>query len=235
MMASPILLAIIFLLIPTRKGKMRTERSLTEMRSSSQQLKARFEATLEKDGFQLVEPADALSIHAVRPREPVTEVYPRNRPALHITIAFVPQGNAVSARVTAEYDDFILLDSGEGWELRNALDRLLSNNPPIGPATRWRSLGSTLLSALIIPILSGLIMLWFWKRSDSGNLNHAGVWGGLVFACVGGLFVARDGGREIRVRPLTLKGLPFVAIAFVLNGACAVAGTSRSGLGSARR
>lgn len=221
-MASPFLIAILLLLVPGRKGTMRTVRTVRHDGLSAEQVRALYEARLARDGFVIDGPGNPGQLQAVRPRS-VEPVHTISDKAVGVEITVTPDAAGTRAEVAAWVKDFVFFDSGEGRFVDLVLERLVNADPnaaapPVVPTVSFVALCGLVSAALGIAAMAFLV-----KRGGSPSVETAGVVAGGALACVVAILIAVEAMKQIRRRPAELTGRG-VLLATVVLGAVGIAG-----------
>jgi hypothetical protein len=222
--ASPFVLAMLFFLVPGRKGKMRTERRVAHDALAPEQARSLYAARLAYDGFA-IDPATAPAVlRATRAGAASGETHTHADKPMVVEMRFDPAGGGVRVHLVAWLKDFVFYDTGESRLLDLTLDRILNAElareaPPLVPNYSFMAM-SCLTSAAIGVATIGVVVF----QTKSAHIRLAGLVAGAALACVGSLFLARETLAQIRRRPDELKGVGILIATAVVGTAGIVAG-----------
>ncbi len=124
------------LLLPGRKGYMRTKREVLWPGLSAEETLARLDERFAQLGFTPVAGATRYTVERKKGQSPddyLNESH-ANKP-LRAEFTFSPEGQGVRIGVVMTMPDFVILDTGEGAHIDQVLDRLLATEacPPLRP------------------------------------------------------------------------------------------------------
>jgi hypothetical protein len=209
-------MSLVLLMVPGRKGKMRTEREVTHGGVSSDDARTLYAGRLAYDGFQIEPSSDPLYVKAVRRRAPNGETLTHSDKTMCVEVRLTPDarpdgggcgGGGVRVRVAAWLDDFVLFDTGEGRLVDLTLDRLMTAEldrepPPVVPNQ------SLLASSSLVTALLGMttIAMLTLRPSAPTTSTTAAIVGGATLACFGAIMLAREALKQIRACPSELLG-----------------------------
>jgi hypothetical protein len=215
-MASPILIAVLLLLVPGRKGTMRTVRTVRHDDLSVEQVRSLYAARLVRDGFVIDALGDSGRLRATRPRS-VEPVHTISDKAVGVEITLTPDAGGTRAEVAAWVKDFVFFDSGEGRFVDLALQRLISPDPNVAAPPAVPTVSFVALSGLVAAALGIAEMAFLVNRGGSPTIETAGVIAGGALACVAAIFMVVEAMKQIRRRPAELTGRSVVLATVVLS------------------
>jgi hypothetical protein len=220
---TPFLIALVLLLVPGRKGKLRTEREVAHKEFSADQAKFLYEARLLYDGFTIADGTGPLRLSAHKRNAARTETHTHTDKAMTVEIDFISDSRGVRVQIAAWMNDFIFYDSGEGRLIDLTLERILGADldrdpPPIVPTRSFGAI-SSLVSALLA--IAAMVIL---TSTGHTNVWVAAVVTGSALACVASMFLAHAAMKEIRRRPDELSGTDTVIATFLVAAVGAAGG-----------
>ena len=216
---SIVLPVVIMLILPGRKGSMRTVREATHPLDPEAAWKL-YADRLAYDGFGLETSGRPWSLVATRrpPQLSVTDERPVTHAAkpmtVEVTFREVPRG--VQATVVGRLNDFVVFDSGEGRQVDLTLHRLMSADlnaePP--PAVPGLGFGAIIpLAAAAIGLAGPLLSR---VAEPPSRWRSAGAMFGWALGAMFALLMASQGRTEIRKNPAELRGMWVIRLATVL-------------------
>jgi hypothetical protein len=228
--ASFILPTLILLILPSRKGTMRTVRQV----SLSGTMDAAWDALVGRykyEGFDVDEsqrPARFVAARAGRSYNiDGNDLMTHATKPLGSEVTFAQAGGGVNVEVALWMKDFVFFDSGEGRQIDAMLDRLINQDlaqtePPVTASLSYTAIIA--LTASILTLLAGSLPLlsrgWLSGRVLLGFGIGVGVGG--VYA----ISVARQALTAIRAKPLEVTGTGMSKCAIVLGGVGIVVGAA---------
>lgn len=213
---APFLLALVMLLLPGRKGNMRTERDVVREDLPLGQAKPFYAERLARDGFAVADTPDPLQLTALRPGGPPGQIEAHGDKPIAAALSFSEAADGVRVRAAVWMNDFIFHDSGEGRLMDFTLNRLLSDDPNPAPPPIVPNHSFQALSALIAALLSIATLLTLLLKMRSTTVGMAAVVMGTVLASLSALLLARQSMAQIRRRPAELLGKGTVIATYVL-------------------
>jgi hypothetical protein len=226
MLPAPILISIFFLLLPGRKGRMRTERNFAHDGMSVEQAKTLYAARLQHEGFTIQDAPELTQLNALRKRKPITETHTHSDKTVAVEMRFTPDDRGVRGQVAAWLKDFVFYDTGEGRYVDLILDRLLKSDLDQEPEPVVPTHSSVAISTLGMAVLGIAVILYMWFKVSSTTINTAAIFAGAVLSCLATLLMARESIKQIRARPLELTGMGTVIAAIILAAAGLVGGAA---------
>jgi hypothetical protein len=224
LVASPFVLALLFFLVPGRKGRMRTERHVAHDALAPEQAKSLYAARLAYDGFA-IDPATVPSLlRATCAGAPSGETETHADKPMVVEMRFDPAGGGVRVHVVAWLNDFVLYDTGESRLLDLTLDRILNAElareaPPLVPNYSFMAMSCLTTAALGVATIGVVVF-----QTTSAHIRLASLVAGAALACLGSLFLARETLSQIRRRPTELKGHGILIATAVVGTVGIVAG-----------
>ena len=223
--------ALIVLIIPGRKGTLRTTREFRfpgRIEEAFELMRGR----IEYEGFvtDSASPPRFLAAHRPARHHEVDEstiVTHASKP-LGLEVHFEPLADSATVRLTMWMKDFVLLDSGEGRQIDLTLDRLIKAEldkepPPVTPSTSLNAF-CAVTGGLVAIALAALPFYWPWLRE-----RHLLAFGLAIAG--GGLFAASMGWetiKAVRAKPLEVKGTTLAYLSYVLAAVAVIAGLAWS-------
>jgi hypothetical protein len=220
--ASPLLLALVLVLVPGRKGRMRTQRQTVFPAMRLEEAQPYFTQRLRHDDFVVEPSADPSRVMGIRRRPP--EAQPGLDPTMIIELTFVSQADGLQVSAVAWFGELTFFDSGEGRLIDQTLERMLHGDLDREPRPLLRTFDYMAVSALVAAVLCLAAMGYLYLHSPPATIARAAMVAGLVLSCFATLFIARDARRQILHRPAELTGRGAVAATFVLGSIGIVVG-----------
>jgi hypothetical protein len=209
--ASPFLLALALVLVPGRKGRMRTQRQTVFPAMPLKEAQPSFMQRLRRDDFVVEPSADPSRVMGIRRRQPGVD------PTMIIELTFVSHADGLRVSAVAWFDDLVFFDSGEGRLIDQTLERLLHGDLDREPRPLLRTFSYMAVSALVAAVLCLAAMGYLYLHRPPATIARAAMVAGLVLSSLATLFMARDARRQIRQRPAELTGRGAVAATFMLG------------------
>jgi hypothetical protein len=218
---TPFIIQIITLLIlPGRKGRMRTERGVYFSDITVEQARAIFKGRLRRERFRIDPNPIPNYLYATRHKpSPVPYAFLirsfSNIP-LKAEITFKPDAGGVSVSLTLWYKNIVLGDTGEDLYIRALLRRILEEDLDEEPPPRILRISdhiktATITSALLC-IAPFLMFHFFFNKYRALGLTI-----GLIFYSIVNITVVNLGFREIKKKPEEIKGKELGHIAIFLS------------------
>jgi hypothetical protein len=218
---SLLVLILILLVIPGRKGKMRTVRSMHVPGTTVEELWQLLADRMAFESFEVDRTGYPHRVAAKRPSRHHKEG-DSNIIVTHASKALALEGQlcqrvgGVDLQLAMWMDGFVLLDSGEGRHVDLMLHRLLEAEldqepPPVTPGTS----GTALLGlASVVLSLCGCLRPFYWMAlRDQWRISY-GL--GLIVGSHYAGFLAQQALREIRSKPEELTGAGLARLVLVL-------------------
>lgn len=210
---------VLFMLLPGRKGSMRTVREASHPLDADAAWRM-YADRLAFDGF-FVDPSgrpqSMVAKRSAPPTPPGEEriVTNASKP-MTVEVTFQPIPGGVRANIVGRLNDFVVLDTGEGRQVDLTLHRLMSADlnaePP--PAVPGPSFSAVVALAGAVIALAGPLL----ARNLSADSGWRSV-GATVGFAAGALFaisVATQAIGEIRKRPLEVRGTWIACLAIII-------------------
>lgn len=223
--------ALIVLIIPGRKGTLRTTREF-RFPGKIEEAFSLMRGRIEYEGFitDSASPPRVLTAHRPARHHEVDEstIVTHATKPLGLEAHFEPVPGGAMVRLTMWMKDFVLLDSGEGRQIDLTLDRLIKAEldkepPPVTPSTSLNAF-CAVTAGLVTIALAALPFYWPWLRQ-----KHLFAFGLAIAG--GGLFAASMGWetiKAVRAKPLEVKGTGLAYLSHVLAAIAVVAGVAWS-------
>ncbi|MGH7176418.1 MAG: hypothetical protein ACREJC_03470 [Tepidisphaeraceae bacterium] len=214
---SPILITLVLLLVPGRKGKMRTERHVRHDDCSPEQVWAIYADRLTRDGFDIEGADEPARVRASLRRWPATDPEPPSNLAVIVEMEFARTEVGVSVQIAAWLRSPVFFDSGEGRFLETVLERLMSddanrNSAPLAPTLCFMALCSLTVALVSITAMAILLL-----SSSATTDTISAVLAGTGLACVASIFLGREAMKQIGCRPTELLGRGIVLATYLLG------------------
>jgi hypothetical protein len=187
--ASPLLLALVLVLVPGRKGRMRTQRQTVFPAMRLEEAQPYFTQRLRHDDFVVEPSADPSRVMGIRRRPP--EAQPGLDPTMIIELTFVSQADGLQVSAVAWFGELTFFDSGEGRLIDQTLERMLHGDLDREPRPLLRTFDYMAVSALVAAVLCLAAMGYLYLHSPPATIARAAMVAGLVLSCFATLFIAR--------------------------------------------
>ena len=219
----PTLLLVLMLLLPGRKGTLRTTREF-RMPVGADDAFDLLAGRLEYDGFVVDRQRRPIVLTARRePRYRQSGVVTPASLGLGAEAHFVPAADGVSVRLAVWMNDFIFHDSGEGQQIDRTLDRLINaqldrDPPPTTPSSTFN--GPVAVAGGGVALALAALPPWLMSHHLL-SFGFGVITGGLYAVMMG-----YESLKAIRARPGEVTGKPMAYVAFALGGLAVLAGAT---------
>ncbi|MDQ3439479.1 MAG: hypothetical protein M3478_03920 [Planctomycetota bacterium] len=220
MVGSLVVPVAVMLLLPGRRGTMRTQRHASHAGIMTGEAWELYGARLQYEGFDIAACAQPGTLRATRRAKTalgsVAGVHAQSNKPLEAEATFqdVP-GQGVAVTLALWTTDLVVLDTGEGRYIDGVLDRLMTADLGAEPPVVVPSPSFSPVKALIVAAFVWMGVAMMWLPAFGGSVLR-GIVIGLIASALMGLTSAVHGLREIHAKPAELYGAGRAKVAIVL-------------------
>lgn len=212
---------VLLLIIPSRRGYMRTRRELSLTDIALEEAITLYTDRLSYEGFEVVR--DGNRLICVRDPENPGNIDAVSGKAVFIDMMFDETAGGVSLTAEARLNDIILFDTGEGRYVDETLDRALGADlEEEAPKVSMPSYNALCSFATAFGLI---VAMGYIAVSDRNYNDTVGIALGMCVAAVAVLIYAAIAIRNVRQSPKEVSGSGF-AIAAVVTAVIVMAATA---------